>query len=346
MQLFTPIVDQALQHPNFKMMLASGNGFTMDVINDWARGFVDRDGKFVKEFQTTFNSSFWELYLYAVLKRYRLAVDFSIDRPDFHLPSLGMNIEAAIASNAKGAEPEHVWRGPPPTDLNAFNMSTIIRLANALSEKHRKYQTSYSRLSHVRDRPFVVAVANFDQPYSFLANHRPIDAVLHGYYVDEERFIAGGRQGRLTGAELMEAVKANGSTVDLGLFTTPAYKEISAVMFNGCATMGKVRALSADPNPDIFFSALRLNTKSSSPHVIQCRKQSYEENLLDGLRVYHNPYALHPVDPAVFRNPSVFQSYYANDDWVYEQRDGQLLARHVNTLVPEGTLNRPATDED
>lgn len=31
-------------------------------------GFEDRDGKFVKEFQTTFNSSFWELYLFACLR--------------------------------------------------------------------------------------------------------------------------------------------------------------------------------------------------------------------------------------------------------------------------------------
>jgi hypothetical protein len=338
MNLFAPIVDHALQHPNFKAILASGNGFRMDVINDWARGFVDRDGKFVKEFQTTFNSSFWELYLFATLKQYRLAVDFSFDRPDFHVASLGINIEAAIASNAKGAEPEHVWSGPPPADLNAFNMSTIIRLANALTAKHRKYQTSYAGLDHVRDRAFVVAVTNFDQPYSFLASHRPIDAVLHAYYVDEERFIAGGRQGPLTGAELAGAVKANGSTVELGLFTTPAYKEISAVIFNGCATMGKVIALSSDPNPNIVFSALRLNTKSSTPHIVQCTKQTYEENLLDGLRVYHNPFALHPVDPAVFRNPSVFQSYFAVDDWVYEQRDGQLLARHVNTVVPKGAL--------
>jgi hypothetical protein len=46
----------------------------MDVLTDWARGFIDRDGKFVKEFQTTFNSCFWELYVYAVLKRYRLLI--------------------------------------------------------------------------------------------------------------------------------------------------------------------------------------------------------------------------------------------------------------------------------
>ena len=335
MQLFNPIVPPDRQHLHFRTILKIGNGFTIDVINDWAKDFIDRDGKFVEEFQTTFNSSFWELYLFAVLKKYGMKVDFSFDRPDFCVPSHDLNIEATVASHAKGAEPEHVRVGGPPDDLNAFNMRTIIRLSNSLSEKHRKYLNSYSSLDHVRDRAYVVAVANFDQPYSFLSSHRPIDAVLHGYYVDEERFMASGREGRLTGEELMEVVKANGSPVDLGIFTTPAYKEISAVIYNGCATMGKVRALSSDPNPDIVFTALRLNTKSHTPHIIKCRKQNYQESLVDGLRIYHNPYAIHPIDPAVFRHPSVFQSYYENDDWVYEQRDGQLLARTLMTVLPQ-----------
>ena len=47
------------------------------MLNDWARGFRDRDGKFVQEFQRTFDSCFWELYVFAVLKQYRLEVDFT-----------------------------------------------------------------------------------------------------------------------------------------------------------------------------------------------------------------------------------------------------------------------------
>jgi len=60
--LFESVVPTTRQHPNFQNLLRVANGFTLDVLTDWARGFVDRDGKFVTEFQTTFNSSFWELY--------------------------------------------------------------------------------------------------------------------------------------------------------------------------------------------------------------------------------------------------------------------------------------------
>jgi hypothetical protein len=333
--LFESVVPTIRQHPNFQNLLRVGNGFTLDVLTDWARGFVDRDGKFVTEFQTTFNSSFWELYLYAVLKKCGMPVDFTKAHPDFCVPNKGFNIEATVASNAQDSAPEHSrLEEVPPSDLNAFNLRSIIRLSNSLTAKHRKYLDSYSVLDHVQNRPYVVAVTNFDQPYSFMACQRPIEAVLHGYYVDEERYIASGRrEGRLEGEALSKVFKDNGSLIELGLFSTPAYREISAVIFSGCANMGKVRALSSDPSPGIVFTALRLNPASDQPHIIKAPKRSYAENLLDGLRVYHNPFATHPLDPTLFRHPSVFQSFYENGDWVYEQRDGQLLFRSVLTAI-------------
>lgn len=134
MKLFDPVVAEEKMHPNLRAILSTGNGYNMDVLQDWARAFVDRDGKFVEEFQTTFNSSFWELYLFAVLKKYGMSVDFSQARPDFCIPRLGLNIEATIASNAQGAEPEFVRFGKtPPSDLNTFNLQTIVRLSNSLA---------------------------------------------------------------------------------------------------------------------------------------------------------------------------------------------------------------------
>lgn len=334
MRLFNPIVDESRLHQNFRNIIATGNGFNLDVLNDWAKGFVDRDEKFVEEFQTTFNSSFWELYLYAVLKKYNMPVDFSYVQPDFCIPSLNLNIEATIASHAQGTEPEYTrFNKVSPPDLTDFNFQTIIRLSNSLTAKHRKYIESYSTLDHVKDRAYVVAITNFDQPYSFMACQRPIEAVLHGYYVDEERYATSGQEGPLKGDELLQVFKDNGSPVALGMFTGPEYKEISAAIFSSCANMGKVRAMSSDPSTGIVFNALRLNPVSVKPHHISCPKRQYEENLFDGLRVYHNPFATHPLDTALFRHRSVFQSYFVNGDWVYEQSEGQLLFRSVTTII-------------
>lgn len=342
MQLFESVVGESQQHPNFRSLLRHRNLYTFDVLQDWARGFVDRDGKFVHEFQTTFNSSFWELYVFAVLKKYGLTVDFAKTRPDFFIPSHNFNIEATIASNPQNGAPEHIaWNsGLLPKDFNEFNRRNILRLANSLTAKHRKYLDSYAALDHVRDRPFVIAITSFDQPFSFMAAQRPIEAVVLGHYVDEERYIKAGRpRGGLDGEDLQWVLKDSGNPVELGLFRSPAYREISAVMFSGCATMGKVRALCADPTDGSAFMALRLNPHSDQPHVIKQPKSHYQESLVDGLRIYHNPFATHPLDPAIFRHPSVFQLYHDAKDHIHvEQREGLLLFRSVFTLLPRGTM--------
>jgi hypothetical protein len=128
MDLFTPVVAEEAQHPYFGNIRKQANGFNCGVLNEWARAFKDRDGKFVKEFQTTFDSSFWELYLFAVMKRFQLEVDFSFTSPNFFITSHGgINVEATVASHAQGSSPEHAQSGAPiPADLNEFNRQTII----------------------------------------------------------------------------------------------------------------------------------------------------------------------------------------------------------------------------
>ena len=335
MRLFDPLTAATSQHPNFRAIMRPGNGFALDVLSDWARGFPDRDGKFVMEFQTTFNSAFWELYLFAVLKKYGLVVDFSHARPDFCIPNRDLIIEATVASNGRDEEPEHDRLGKePPKDLNTFNFKSILRLSNSLAEKHRKYTDSYAQLEHVRGKSYVIAVTSLDRPFSNLSCNRPIEAVLHGYYVDEERHIATqGNEGRLAGRQLQRVFKDNGSPVELGLFSSPAYSEISAVIYSSCATLGKVRALSSDPNPNIVFKSVRYNPTGASPCLSIEPKHRYSEGLLDGLRVYHNPFASHPLDPALFRHPKVFQSYFQNGDWVYEAREGLLMYRSVEVFA-------------
>ncbi len=102
MNLFKPIVEELKFHPHFRNVIAETDDYTRDVLSEWANGFIDRDGKFVKEFQTSFNSSFWELYLFACLKELSFHVDFSFDRPDFVVRNSDIIfcIEASIASSA------------------------------------------------------------------------------------------------------------------------------------------------------------------------------------------------------------------------------------------------------
>lgn len=337
MDLFTPIVPKAAWHPNFAAQIRRPNQWNRAVLRDWSNGFVDRDRKFVQEFQTTFNSCFWELYIYAVLRELGCTLDFCFKSPDFLItgPKLFV-VEAAVASHAKGDLPEYCRaEAKLIEDLNEINRQAILRLSNALHGKHQKYKNQYAQLPQVAGKPFVVALAPFDRPNFNLSCQRAIEALLYNYYVDEEKWIVGGvHHVPAPRSYLISVKKEAGAEIQLGVFQNGSMPEISAVIFSTCATWGKVRALSEDPNPNISFTALRLNLNGTTPHCIKAKKREYQESLLDGLRVYHNPYANNPLDPTIFHRPDVMQSYYSQTagEWEYEQREGQLLFRTVHTL--------------
>jgi len=335
MNLFEPIISEIELNPALRAILARGNGYNMDVINDWARGFFDRDGKFVKEFQTSFSSSLWELYIFAVLKRLGQHVDFSHQTPDFVISSNPQYVIEAVTANAKNGEPgaEESFRHGLPDDLNEFNRKSCIRLSNAVSEKLKKYRTKYSSLAHVSDKPFVIALAPYDNPTFNLSCQRAVEMLLFGRVVDEQAFLASPHLSEIPTYEIDHLVKENGSAVPIGIFNSDSCKEISAVIFSTCGTWGKVRAMSSDPSENVIFSTVRRNLSSTMPFVQTCKKSRYSESLLDGLKVYHNPYAVSTLDASIFRHRDVFQTYYSNSEGgrIYEQRDGLLEFRIVIT---------------
>lgn len=180
MDLFTPIVPPERYHPNFATCSARPNSHDRAVIAKWADGFVDRDGNFVGEFQTTFNSCFWELYLHAILKEAGCKIDFGHYTPDFVVTDpVPFVVEATVALNAKDELPE--WTAlnlnNRPRDLNEFNRVAMIRLLNSISEKTKKYTQKYQKLAHVAGKPFVRALTPFDRPFFYLQGTGPANHV-------------------------------------------------------------------------------------------------------------------------------------------------------------------------
>ena len=173
MDLFTPVVPEERQHPNFRMPNSSPALWPggRAVLEDWAEGFRDRDGKFVKEFQTTYNSSFWELYLFAAFKELGCKADLSHASPDFVLgsPAGEFIAEATIASHADGHAlmERHDLEAVFDVDEEEVLTLAAIRLANAITAKHQKYQRSYAALPHVAGKPYVICVVPFEQPFFF-----------------------------------------------------------------------------------------------------------------------------------------------------------------------------------
>jgi len=343
MDLFTPIVAPEHEHPNFVTVTRTINRPSeLAVVSDWADGFPDRDGKFVEEFQRTFNSSFWEVYLHGLFKSYGFDMNWSQARPDFWLktPQGEAIVEAVTANEAAGMRPE--WNRPDifAGDLAArnfwpLNRLAIIRLSNALLSKARKYESSYRKQSHVPRKPFVIAVAPFEQPFFQHQYDRAIQALLYDHYVDEtayfknrDRYPDGPPSVKLGTVE-----KDNGTEIEMGLFNDDRWREVSAVIFSCTATWGKAVAMLSGPRMGMIDSSWGVGELGAPEH----RRHQVgvpSEEIADGLLVFHNHYATHPLDWATFRRKGVAQWTFGPDGARFEGRDQSLQFRISQQFEP------------
>lgn len=348
MDLFTLIVAEDKIHKNFKSVLRSEQRLDREGLQLWCEGFPDRDGKFVKEFQTTFNSSFWEIYLYAMLKEVGAKLDFSHPAPDFFIELKGQKIivEAAIAAAAEGKTPE--WEKDfykePPIRFRQMNIESIIRLANAICSKYKKYKNSYSGLKHVKSLPFVLAIAPFEQPDFNLQYDGPISALLYDQYVDEDVALDNPVQfpfGKAPIISLGTVEKANGAEIELGFFNDERFSEISAVILSTTATWGKVAAMTS--NPDLSRHVNSVWFAGAGDEIIHQSSitQPHIETIRDGLMVFHNNFAKNPLNYELFDIEGVVQVFFdpLRKQVVRERRGRCLISRFVLSNI---TSNDPA----
>ena len=345
MDLFTPIVSQELQHPYFRLIAQPGlYDPESKVFKDWADGFDDRDGKFVKEFQTTFNSSFWELYLFACFKELNCSVDLSHSAPDFVLTSpYGEFIaEATTANHPQGFRPE--WdkdlRMLEEAQMDDILRLSTIRLLQSITDKHKKYISSYSKLPHVQNKPFVICVTPFDQPFFFLQDSLALVRVLYAY--EQPLTIPGTQEGEfliIGEARKYQVQKKTGLELPLGLFTKPEMADVSAIFFNNRATLCKIRALAgAGTYPVIFYGSRAIESETETGvQRFTAERPGYEETLLDGCHILLNPFAKNPLNPQLFEDREIAIHNYdpKTDNYKLNIPNGFLYQRTCMALIPK-----------
>ena len=106
MDLFTPRFNDERLHPYFKSLITNEEFKPVqETLTMWSTGLLDRkkeSSKFINEFQLSFNSSFWELYLNKAFLDMGFNIDYSKESPDFNLThSSGriVNVEAVSSNN-------------------------------------------------------------------------------------------------------------------------------------------------------------------------------------------------------------------------------------------------------
>jgi hypothetical protein len=343
MNLFRVIAEPSKTHPNFRRAMHSAYKGARDVLSSWAEEFVDRDGKFVHEFQTTFNSGFWELYVFAALKRFGFTPDLSFRVPDFVITHpYAFCIEAVIAQAAQGScnewerKLESFWGDLQTLVRTPLVDQATVRLANAISGKNEKFETQYSKLDHVRNKPFVIAVAPFEQPFFYLQLNKAILRVLFGY--DGQPPESAEQVNQEHKARWTSSIrKPNGAEIPLGYFTNAQMPNISAVLFSNTATFGKLQALSTDSQYRTMFQVFRFDASTRCLVQKVHEKEEYQESLLDGLSVFYNPFATYALPRALFGGSEVAHYSYDAENGIlrFDVPNNALFHRLAATIAPK-----------
>lgn len=359
----------------------------LKVLQDWSIGLMNEktgrtkeSKKFIDEFQTTFHSSFWELYLNKAFIDLGFSIDYSKTSPDFHLTHLHsgeiINVEAVTTNNSKNRDKgyyDNILSDSIETHEDFLNQSTI-KLIGKLKDKLALYlgtgnkKHPYATLAHVKNKPFVIAVAPFDSHFSFGQNNVAINRVLYG--IEPPKFNHLGNPVE----KIDHIINNNRSRIDLGIFTNDSYKEISAVIFSTTGTWGKAIIQSGigckvcarryreqrltdfikyDNWREYNKSGIK-ETKLSETHNVSskrylidnlvfgvdmhlCDSTEYNETHLDGLHIYYNPYAEIPLNPDMFRFDEITHNSYdiKTESMIAKHNDGSLIGRIVITTLKE-----------
>lgn len=328
-------LSEDLLHPKFKL-LRDNIQFQAErqVITKWADNFIDRDNKIVKEFQTTFHSTFWEFYLFKVFEEFQLQIDFTKNRPDFIINSPTDILVEAVVSNIKKDGKQEFERTsddvnsmiePPHLQKDFYKVlnESIVRHSNAIFSKSSKYLDKYIKCEWVNeDTPFVIALSSYDQINYGREFIYPMLALLYGYYFHP----------KIDDFEKKDFILKPGteSPISLGIFNDDKLKHISAIIFSCTTTLGKLASLSlsSEDYSHEFNRVINIRQDFQKPYYrIHKVDQNHPEVLTDGLFIFHNPFAENKLDREIFRNSNIVQISFDDETFDFDYLVSPLFSR-------------------
>lgn len=369
--LFETSLDENKLHPYFKEIKSAPEyAKTHKLINEWSEGVFERRGeaaKFINEFQTSFNSTYWEIYLNKAFRLLEFKIDYTKASPDFNLQNkCKRNISVEAVTSNPSAPPE-LKLDISSIPAENFLDDATLKLSGKIRDKHQLYlgdskgKYSYSSLEHVKGNPFVLAIAPFDSKLSQSQNNTAMNRVLYGLeppvnYNEAQTVVA-------------SVKNKNGKDIDLGIFTNDSYKEISAVIFSTTGTFGKAVALAGTASfvkttrlrkmgiveflakeglekigrtitrvsdtYDIFSERFYSGIHVCGHDIHVCSGSDHKETHLDGLQVYHNPFAMHPLLENDFSAKEIVHYFYdiENTMMMTKYNDNAMVSRNTVSSV-------------
>lgn len=338
LDLFVPVVSEDKINPLFKL-LASGNFWlpARSIMAEMMRHFIDIDGNFVEQFQTTaFNARIWELYLYAALLEEGLFVERPKTAPDFMVSAGKQKIFIeAVTVNPSPNDPTPQPDDKPvirsPEEMRQLSKTKIpIKFGSPLWSKLTRTKP-YWEMPDVIGHPLVFAIADFHESQSMTWTQTALMdylyGVTHDFSVDE--------QGQLIiSPAKIEVHEYEGKQIPSGFFLQANAENVSAVLFSASGTISKFNRmgrLAGFGLPE--HRMLRMGTKHKhddnspfpEPFFFEIKQGVITETWAEGLSLFHNPHAKHPVDQALF--PNIAHHYF----------DGGRIYSYIPEFHPYGS---------
>jgi hypothetical protein len=107
---------------------------------------------------------------------------------------------------------------------------------------------------------------------------------------------------------------------------------ISGVVYSSLAAWGKIRALANNPNARSIYQTLYPRENGLIPERRVAKKSEYYEHQLDGLHIFYNPFAEHPLTPDILGHERIAQFIPDGMKLVTIASDDFLLMRMISRV--------------
>jgi len=338
-------VPEARLHPSFAL-LREGEGYSpaRELIASMMRWHEDIDGNYIQQFQSTaFDARLLELYVFALLVENGFSIEHIGAAPDY----MANDGHGEIAIEVTTVNPTldgqgNVVPAPAPATLEeqrAYLKQYIpIKFGSALTSKLRK---RYWEMAHVANKPLLFVIQDFHAPQSMVFARTGLGIYLYGYDHDWHH----DDQGQLViVSRKVTEHRWGAKAIPSGFFDLEGAEHVSGVLFNNGATLSKFNRMGfvagfGSRRVRMLRSGTALNPdpNAAEPLRFECEVDSeYQETWSEGLDLFHNPRARHPVDPRHF--PTAVHHFLEADGKVRTDRltdDFHPLASLTQILIPQ-----------
>jgi len=348
LDIFKPIVADDKQHDYFKVLASNEmRSAARNLIQEIAYSFVDVDGNYIEQFQSTgFDQRLWELFLYVLFHKMGFEIDSSKSVPDFSLSRFGMPV--FVEAVTVGQNPDFDVSANTAAEIAELSKDYMpIKFGSPLFKKLSR-KKKYWDLPHVAGHPFVLAIHDYhglatsDSPGSMTWSRAALINYLYG--VRDEVVIDGetvkpkmviGKEGLEPAVKTISEHTYGKKTIPSRFFAQPDAEHVSAVLFSNGATittfgrMGKISGLG-----DHDVKMLRMGTwvtddlGTAVPFMTDVDADDYDEAWGDTVTMFHNPWAKNPIPVELFPNIS-----HAIFDLMTNQVRYRFVPKHVLTSV-------------